>query len=338
MRLDNLICVMLNINRSQAQEFINKKLIMINGEIVSKKSQIIKKEYQENIVFIHNDEFEKLVKKNNIDTINIKMLSTSQQEKKYEENELEKILKQSSNVELLKEDKYYFIINKPYNLTCHYNSNENTLCLLDYFFWKEGVLYYKNQEKFQKIESELENFQQNLELFNNLYHNNDNFAIQNLYSGWPLVHRLDKQASGLMIIPKTFDYYVYLINIWKERKINRKYRAIVHGKILWKKRTINKPILHSSKRKKSIINTNGKEATTHLEKIQYANYDNHDFTLVECETKTGRTHQIRLHLSSIKNPIVYDNLYGSKMHSKIENRILLQSCSMNINDEIIYEM
>ena len=121
-----------------------------------------------------------------------------------------------------------------------------------------------------------------------------------------IVHRLDKDTTGLMVAAKSSLAYHSLVNQLSERTVSRKYIAIVNGEI-FEDGTVNEPIGRDpNNRIKMAINSNGKEAITNY--IPYENYEG--FTLVECQLETGRTHQIRVHMQSIKHPIVGDKTYN----------------------------
>jgi len=130
-----------------------------------------------------------------------------------------------------------------------------------------------------------------------------------------IVHRLDKDTSGVMIIAKNQDTFTYLKNVFKNRNIIKIYRAIVHGAMTRGRGTIEKPI---SLKSGTVVRTvHGgkmtKEAITEYRALEMFK----DFSWVEILPKTGRTHQIRLHLASINHPIVGDPLYGKKKKTPI---------------------
>lgn len=121
-----------------------------------------------------------------------------------------------------------------------------------------------------------------------------------------IVHRLDKDTTGLMVAAKSSLAYHSLVNQLSERTVSRKYIAIVDGD-LYEDGTVNEPIGRDpNNRIKMAINTSGKEAITNY--IPYENYEG--FTLIECQLETGRTHQIRVHMQSIKHPLVGDQTYN----------------------------
>ncbi len=124
-----------------------------------------------------------------------------------------------------------------------------------------------------------------------------------------IVHRLDKDTSGLIMVAKNDIAHNFLSEQLKDKTASRKYIALVHGTIPMKKGIINVPIGRDSKsRVKMAATKDGKDAITEFIVLEYYK----DFTLIECKLKTGRTHQIRVHMSYIGYPIVGDPLYGPK--------------------------
>ena len=124
-----------------------------------------------------------------------------------------------------------------------------------------------------------------------------------------IVHRIDKDTSGLLIAAKNDKAHLALSEQLKERKPMRKYTALVNGNIKEDEGTINKPIArHPSDRKKMAIVRGGREAVTHFKVLERFG----GYTLVECTLETGRTHQIRVHMASIGHSIFGDPLYGVK--------------------------
>jgi len=135
-----------------------------------------------------------------------------------------------------------------------------------------------------------------------------------------IVHRLDKGTSGLMIIAKKNEILRNLKNQFKQRKIFKEYLTIVNG-ITKESGIINAPIgRHPANRKKRALISSGKEAYTSYEKLE----NNEDLSFLKVIIKTGRTHQIRVHLSSIGHPVYGDQMY-SNSYKNSKKRILLHS-------------
>jgi len=125
-----------------------------------------------------------------------------------------------------------------------------------------------------------------------------------------IVHRIDMDTTGSIIICKNDIAHQSIAKQLKEHTIVRRYRAIVHGVIKEEEGTVNAPIgRHPQERKQMAVNyKNGKEAVTHYKVLQrFAGY-----TYIECRLETGRTHQIRVHMSSIGHPLLGDMVYGPK--------------------------
>jgi 23S rRNA pseudouridine1911/1915/1917 synthase len=124
-----------------------------------------------------------------------------------------------------------------------------------------------------------------------------------------IVHRIDKDTSGLLMVAKNDQAMLSLSAQLKAKTNQRKYLAIVHGNFKEEAGTINAPIGRSKKdRKKMAIVEDGRPAVTHFRVLERFT----DYTLIECELETGRTHQIRVHLKYIGHPVAGDPLYGPR--------------------------
>lgn len=124
-----------------------------------------------------------------------------------------------------------------------------------------------------------------------------------------IVHRIDMDTTGLLVVCKNDLAHQSLAEQLKVHSITRKYYAIVYDNIVEDEGTINKPIgRHPTDRKKQTIDLrNGREAITHYRVLERLNGK---YTFIECQLETGRTHQIRVHMSSIHHPILGDTVYG----------------------------
>lgn len=123
-----------------------------------------------------------------------------------------------------------------------------------------------------------------------------------------IVHRIDKDTSGLLIIAKNDRAHINLSEQIKNREITKKYVALVRGVIKENNATIDMPIGRSDKdRKKMAVRKDGKNAVTHFEVVKRYN----GYTYLDIKIDTGRTHQIRVHLSQIGYPIVGDSVYSN---------------------------
>lgn len=139
-----------------------------------------------------------------------------------------------------------------------------------------------------------------------------------------IVHRIDRDTTGSLIVCKNDKAHNDIAKQLKEHSVVRKYHAICYGVIREDMGTINQPIgRHPTERKKMAINPNGKHAVTHYKVLK--RFDK--YTYIECELETGRTHQIRVHMASIGHPLLGDEIYsnrkspfhleGQTLHAKI---------------------
>ncbi len=125
-----------------------------------------------------------------------------------------------------------------------------------------------------------------------------------------IVHRLDKDTSGVMIVAKNDEMHDILSKMIKDKKIQRHYLALVEGIIPHETGTIDAPIGRDSnnRQKMAVTDINSRNSITHFKVLK--RFKNN--TLIECRLETGRTHQIRVHLAYIKHPVVNDPLYNKK--------------------------
>lgn len=143
-----------------------------------------------------------------------------------------------------------------------------------------------------------------------LYHSNSlsDSTSEEIYRPG-LVHRIDKDTSGLLVIAKNNDVHKRLAEQIAENKMNREYIAIVDGHFAHETGVVNAPLSrHQTNRLKRVVEKGGKNAITHFEVLDSFS----DYSLVSCRLETGRTHQIRAHMEFIKHPIVNDPLYHPK--------------------------
>lgn len=178
------------------------------------------------------------------------------------------------NLTIIYEDDEILIINKPKGLLTHPASSSEEDSVVNH------LLYYTN--------------------------NLSDIGDENRQG---IVHRLDKETSGLLIITKTNEAFENLSLQFKNREIIKVYETIVHNNFNEEKGTINAPILRDPISKvKMIVSPLGKEALTHFEVLkQTTNFSHLSINLV-----TGRTHQIRVHLAFINHPLIGDETYGIK--------------------------
>ena len=126
-----------------------------------------------------------------------------------------------------------------------------------------------------------------------------------------IVHRIDKDTSGVLVVAKDDKTHELLSEMIKEKKVERVYIALVHGIIMHDTGDIDAPIGRdpNNREKMKVTDINAKEAFTHFRVLK--RYKNANLTLIECKLKTGRTHQIRVHMEYIKHPIYNDPVYGN---------------------------
>lgn len=134
-----------------------------------------------------------------------------------------------------------------------------------------------------------------------------------------IVHRIDKDTSGLLMIAKNDAAHLFLAEQLKNKTSKRKYLAIVHGTFDHEKGTIDAPIARSKvNRKMQGIDKDGKKAVTHFKVLETFQ----QYSLVELQLETGRTHQIRVHMAYIQHPVAGDPLYGPKKTLKGNGQFL----------------
>lgn len=154
-----------------------------------------------------------------------------------------------------------------------------------------------------------------------MYHCKDDLSGINGVLRPGIVHRIDKDTTGSIIICKNDDAHNAIAEQLKDHSITRKYRAIVHGRISQDDGVIDAPIgRHPTERKKMAINDkNGKRAITHYQVLE--RFDK--YTYIECQLETGRTHQIRVHMTSIGHPLLGDEVYcNAKTPFKLNGQTL----------------
>lgn len=192
--------------------------------------------------------------------------------------EKEDILKPVNlNVEIVYEDDYILVVNKP-----------------------KGLVVHPSKDTYEDT------------LVNHLLYHTNNLSRKNDYNRPGIVHRLDKDTSGLLVVAKTDEAYAGLIEQFKKRTVKRVYETLVKMPFQEDSATIEVPIIRD--KEKMAVDILGKEAITHFKIIN----QNNDYSHIKVNLETGRTHQIRVHMSYINHPVVGDTLYGTK--SKLTNK------------------
>lgn len=222
---------------------------------------------------------QKLIKNNSI-LVNDKNTKSSYLVKTGDIITITDVKEESSNIEpedikldIVYEDEYLLVVNKPSGMVVHPGCGNK-----------------------------------NHTLVNALMHHSKLSNLDNIRPG--IVHRIDAYTSGLLMVAKDDKTHRELALELKSNKAKRKYLALVHGVIVEDTATIDAPIGRDTKNRKKMCVTpiNSKDAITHIKVLErYI-----DTTFIECTLETGRTHQIRVHLSYINHPIVNDSVYGYK--------------------------
>ncbi|OHD23202.1 MAG: hypothetical protein A2Y34_09430 [Spirochaetes bacterium GWC1_27_15] len=194
------------------------------------------------------------------------------------------ILPENIPLDIVYEDDNYIVINKKYGMVTHPAKGNYTGTLLNAL----------------------------LGLQKNLSTVNESFR-------YGIVHRLDKETSGLIIVAKNNEAHLYLTDLFKRRKIIKRYKAIVKGFFTPSKTTIINNIGRSrtDRKKMTVLKGAGKRAVTQVKVMKHIN----NYSFLKINLKTGRTHQIRVHLSHLGYPIVGDSIYSRK-DTKLQNASL----------------
>ena len=235
--------------------------------------------YLSNELDISRSKIQKLIKEEKV-LVNNKVISSNYKVKLDDEIEIDDNLDFNISVEpknikldIIYEDEYLMIINKKSGMVTHPAPGHYDDTLVN------ALLYYLNKGK-----------------------------TKNIRPG--IVHRLDKDTSGLMVVAKDEKTMELLSDMISKKEVERIYLAVVDGVIEEDTATINAPIGRdpNNRQKMTVTGTNSKEAITHIKVLDRFR----DNTYIECKLDTGRTHQIRVHLSYIGHPVTNDPVYGKK--------------------------
>lgn len=267
-RLDKFLSEILDESRNQVEQLIKKENVKVDGKLVSKTGYKLK-ENQE--VYVEFPSVEESV-----------------------------ALDVDFDVEIVYEDEYILVINKPYNLTVHGAPSVKEATLVDWLKKRNISLSTISGEERHGI-----------------------------------VHRLDKGTSGIMVVAKTNEAHVGLSRQLEDKTMGRYYLAILDLP-LKENIVIDKPIARSpNNRLKMGIVENGKNAKTAFAKIDLSK--NEKYELITCKLFTGRTHQIRVHLSTLNRHILGDNLYGFKGELNKISRFYLHAYNLYLVHPITNE-
>ncbi len=234
--------------------------------------------YLANELGISRTKVQKLIK-NNLVFVNDEVESSSYKVVLNDEIEVEE-LEEEINIEkeniplnIIYEDEYLMVINKKSGMVVHPAVGNYNHTLVN------ALMYYLNLD-----------------------------TKNNIRPG--IVHRLDKDTSGLMLVAKTEEALEKLSLMIKNKEVTRVYLALVWGIIKHEKGTIDAPIGRdiNNRQKYVVTNLNSKDSITHFKVLERYS----DATLIECILETGRTHQIRVHMNYIGHPVVNDPVYGNR--------------------------
>lgn len=207
---------------------------------------------------------------------------------------VEKVNKNMNNQtpEIIFESEEVLVINKPVGLLVHADGKSDDATLVDWFLDLYPAALGVGETATDREGNPLER------------------------SG--IVHRLDRETSGVMILAKTQIAYDHLKYQFQERLVHKEYRALVHGRINDRWGTINRPIGRSAKdyrRRSAERGAKGvlREAITEFERIGMGEYKDEPFAYIKLFPKTGRTHQLRAHMRAVDRPIVGDTLYAAHL-------------------------
>lgn len=159
------------------------------------------------------------------------------------------------------------------------------------------------------------------------------------YNRTGIVHRLDKETSGALIVAKTLETFLDLQKQFKNRTVQKEYLALVFGSFSEEKVQVNAPIKRNPRnRMKFAVVSQGRPALTDFRLNKVISVDDEPLSLVTAMPKTGRTHQIRVHLAALNHPVVGDHLYlGKKRFLKIRahfNRLMLHAYKITFTHPI----
>lgn len=154
-----------------------------------------------------------------------------------------------------------------------------------------------------------------------------------------IVHRLDKETSGVLVVAKSEPVMKALQEQFKRRLVKKTYWCLVHGLVVPKEGRINLPISRNPfNRQRFGVFIGGREAETDYQVLNYYHLGLEKFSLVEVKPKTGRTHQIRVHFKNLGFPLVGDEWYGGRKTSKKDRawcpRLFLQAMAIEINQQV----
>lgn len=241
-RIDKYLASILDYSREYIGKLIDSKLVLVNEKVVKASYKVSLNDE----IIIHDEEM------------------------KIETN----ILPVKMDLDIVYEDEYLMVINKPSGLVVHPGSGNYNNTLVN------GLMYYTK-----------------------------NLSDVGGEARPGIVHRIDKDTSGLLLIAKTNKVHEMLADDFKNKRIKREYIALLDGVFMGGSATIDAPIGRDKQnRERMAVVEDGKHAVTHLKVLK--RYD--QYTLVSCILETGRTHQIRVHMAYIGYPVHNDPVYSKR--------------------------
>ena len=283
---------MKELNFLVSEEDKGKRLDIFLQNVIEETSRAtIQKYIEENLVKINGKEIKK---------VGIKLKGNESIEVKILEEEILEIKPENIPLDIVYEDEYIAVINKPSNMTVHPAQNIYSGTLVN------ALLYH----------------------FKSL----SNINEDNIRPG--IVHRLDKDTSGLIIIAKTNEAHEKLVEMFQKKDMKKTYIAICKGNFNKKNGRIENLIGRDpyERKRMAVVEVNGKLAITNYEVID----EIQDFSLLKVNIETGRTHQIRVHMKYLNHPILGDSTYGSS--SKIIERQMLHAYMLEFIHPITKEV
>ncbi len=271
-RLDKYITVFVeNATRTKVQKAINRGNVLVNGNFV--KSNYILKPYDE---------------------IEIELPVPEKQD----------ILPENIPLDIIFEDQYLMIVNKPAGMVTHpaYRNYSGTLV--------NAIMYYAESKK-------------------------ENLSSMNGFERAGIVHRLDKDTSGLLVIAKDEVTHSKLSELFMRHDIEREYQAIIWGNLKKKKGIIESRLARDKRDRKKVAvlkedEEGGKIAITMFEVLQEYEF----LSLIKLNLKTGRTHQIRVHLANDGHPVFGDETYGGRVPHSVNLTANIRAQIKNLLDDM----
>ncbi len=274
------------------EEFKNKRLdIFLQGAMEDTSRAAVQKFIDEGCVEINGKKISKA---------GIKLKGNEEIKIEIPEKEILVLKGENIPLDIIYEDKYIAVINKPSDMTVHPAQDNYSGTLVN------ALLYH----------------------FDTL----SNINEDNIRPG--IVHRLDKDTSGLIIIAKTNEAHEKLVEMFQSKKMKKTYVAVCKGNFKNKSGRLENLIGRDpfDRKKMAVVEINGKKAITNYEVIDEVQ----DFSLLKINIETGRTHQIRVHMKYLNHPILGDSTYGSP--SKIIGRQMLHAYMLEFIHPITKEI